>query len=281
MRAQVTVTVAEAKRLIARAIASMPEVSRAMETGQILLKGGTTVSAVAEELAGIPMRISGRISPQGTKTGTGGDSAPHSLLLEKGVPRNIDGAFADVVATMGAEDVAVTGANALDGSGRAALMAGAKLGGMAGRGLSGLMAQGCHIIIACGLEKLIPGSIDDAVRSAGIMGTAWSLGMSVGLIPLQGQVVTEKDALERLFEVKCTVIGAGGIAGAEGSTTMVVEGEPSEIEKAVQEVLSLRGAVTSGSQGSLAEECEGGIVACKRHEVCAYKRAGKRAIAWR
>ena len=149
------------------------------------------------------------------------------------------------------------------------------------RGLAGLMAQGCMVIIACGLEKLIPGSIDDAVRHAGIKGTAWSMGMSVGLIPLFGQVVTERDALEKLSAVKCAVIGRGGIAGAEGSTTMVVEGDPSEVEKAVGEVLCVRGAGTSGSPGSLTEECRAGINWCKEHEVCAWKRAGKEVLEWR
>lgn len=282
MRAQVTVTVAEAKRLIARAIASMPEVRRALETGRILLKGGTTVSAVAEELAGTTLRISGRISPQGTKAAGTDDGSPHSVLLEKGLPRDIDDVFSEAVSSLAAEDVAVIGANALDVSGRAAMMAGRILGGNVGRGLAGLMAQGCMVIIACGLEKLVPGSIDDAVRGAGIKGTAWSLGMSVGLIPLFGQVITERDALEKLSAVKCTVIGRGGIAGAEGSTTMVVEGEPSEVENAVREVLSVRGAGTSGSPESLKEECRAGIDWCKEHEACAWKRAGKKGVLeWR
>ncbi|MCL4370580.1 MAG: hypothetical protein M1380_06700 [Chloroflexi bacterium] len=68
MRAQVSLTVSEGKLLIARAIASLPEVRSAFENGRILLKGGTTVSALAEELVGVPLRISGRVSPRGTKS---------------------------------------------------------------------------------------------------------------------------------------------------------------------------------------------------------------------
>ncbi|MEW6723349.1 MAG: hypothetical protein AB1331_00295 [Bacillota bacterium] len=49
---QVTITVPEGKRLIARAICRLPEVTQAYAAGRILLKGGTTVSAVSEELAG-------------------------------------------------------------------------------------------------------------------------------------------------------------------------------------------------------------------------------------
>lgn len=196
--------------------------------------------------------------------------------------RNIDESFGEAVAALRAEDIAVIGANALHLDGRAAMMAGSSLGGEPGKALGGLMAQGCRVIIACGLEKLVPVTIDDSVRHCGMKGVVWSMGMPVGLIPLVGQVITERDALELLASVRCTVIGRGGIAGAEGSTTMVVEGEPSEVEKAVREVLSAKGARTSGSPGSLTQECRAGSDDCRKHEGCAWKRAGKKGILeWR
>ncbi|MCG0278793.1 MAG: hypothetical protein L5656_09740 [Thermanaeromonas sp.] len=278
MRAQVTLTVAEAKRIIAKAIATLPEVKQALENGRILLKGGTTVSAVAEELSGITLRISGRVSPRGTKTGRH-DGSAHSILLEKGVPRNIDDCFAEAVSTLGPSDVAIIGANAIDASGRAAIMLGRPLGGEPGKGLAGLMAQGCKIIIACGLEKLIPGSVDEAVRCSGIKATDWSMGMAVGLVPLVGRIVTEKEALEIIARVKCTVIGKGGISGAEGSTTMVVEGEPEEVEKAVRAVLAVKGTGTSGSPASLLE-CEAGSEGCRVHQSCAWKQGKKGVLEW-
>lgn len=66
MKVQIALTVNESKRLIAKAIISLPEVKNAFEKEKILLKGGTTVSAVAEELVGVPLRICGRISKRGT-----------------------------------------------------------------------------------------------------------------------------------------------------------------------------------------------------------------------
>ncbi|MDP2948451.1 MAG: hypothetical protein Q8P22_02800, partial [Chloroflexota bacterium] len=75
MKAQVALTVSEGKRLIARAISCLPEVREALACGLILLKGGSTVSAVAEELCDRSLRLSGRISPRGTvsarRKGTG------------------------------------------------------------------------------------------------------------------------------------------------------------------------------------------------------------------
>ena len=43
MKAQITLTVNESKRLMAKAIISLPEVKDASEKGNILLKGGTIV----------------------------------------------------------------------------------------------------------------------------------------------------------------------------------------------------------------------------------------------
>ena len=52
MIAQFTLTVSEGKRIIAKAVAKMPPVKRALYGGRVLLKGGTTVSAVSEEIGG-------------------------------------------------------------------------------------------------------------------------------------------------------------------------------------------------------------------------------------
>ena len=68
MKIQVTLTVEEGKRVIAKGISSLPEVNRVMKEGIILLKGGTTVSAISEALVGIKLRISGMITGRGAVT---------------------------------------------------------------------------------------------------------------------------------------------------------------------------------------------------------------------
>ncbi len=88
MKCQFTLTVSEGKRLIAKAIASLPEVRKALSDGMILLKGGTTVSALSEELCGQPLRISGRVTPRGTvSSGAAEPEGAHSLLLRRGSPK--------------------------------------------------------------------------------------------------------------------------------------------------------------------------------------------------
>lgn len=280
MKAQVTLTVPEAKALIAEGVAQLPELKQALREGKVLLKGGTTVAAVANRLVGCDLRISGRISPRGAKASKGDSVLPHSILIEKGSVQNIDGCFGQTVESLRREDVAIIGANALDSYGRTAMLLGRPLGGTPGQGFAGLMAQGCKIIIACGLEKLIPGSIADAIAAAGIYSSDWSMGMSSGLAPLAGKVITEQKALELLAEVKCTVIGAGGIAGAEGATTLVIEGQPEQVTQAAKAVLEVKGAAHAGCPASL-EECRPGSPACGVHQSCAWRAEKGERLTWR
>lgn len=273
MEVQISLTVSESKRLIAKAVAALPEVQEALKNGKVILKGGTTVSALCEEMVHMPLRISGRIAGRGTVTAKSPSREhPHSVLIEKGAVRNIDDTIAEVAQGLAREDVVIISGNAMDVNGNVAMMAGSPGGGNPGSAISGMLAQGARIIIPMGLEKLIPGSIQDAVKAAG-RDKDLSYGMAVGLIPLIGKVVTEKDAAEILSHVKCTVIGKGGINGAEGSTVMVVEGEKAQVEKLLRIVDAIKRAGISGEENSM-EECDGRSIRCRDHSSCIY-REGK------
>lgn len=270
MKAMIALTVPEGKRLIAKAVAQMPEVARARESGKILLKGGTTVSAVAEELVGFPLRVSGRISPRGLKAADVVCDAPHSILIEGSQWRNVDSHLPEAVTRLGAGDAVVIGANIIDARGGAAMMAGTPLGGNPGTVMTGMMAEGVPIIVVAGLEKLIPGSVADAVRAAGRKGVDRSMGMAVGLMPIYGRVVTEVEAVRLLAPVECEVIGRGGIDGAEGGTALAIWGEAAAVERVFLLALELKGARTSGVPESMAE-CVGASSRCHGHLSCIYR----------
>jgi hypothetical protein len=275
MEVQISLTVNESKRLIAKAVVSLPEVQEALKNGKIILKGGTTVSAICEEMVGMPLRISGRITPRGTVTARDASKEhAHSLLLEKGAVENIDDTIAEVAQGLGREDVVIMSGNAIDVHGNVAMMAGSPGGGNPGTSIPGILAQGARFIIPIGLEKLIPGSIQDAVKAAG-REMDLSYGMAVGLIPLMGRVVTEKDAAEILSRVRCTVIGRGGINGAEGSTVMALEGEQGDVKKVLKIVDDIRGTGISGEERSM-EECDGKSIRCKDHRSCIYREGQNR-----
>lgn len=275
MKVQITLTVSESKRLIAKAVTSLPEVTNALANGKIILKGGTTVSAISEEMVRVPLRISGRITERGAVSAKSvAREHPHTLLLDKGKMKNIDEDIIEVVQELRRDDVIIISGNALDVMGNAAMLAGAASGGNPGMAIPGMLSQGAHVIIPIGLEKLIPGSIQDAVRVAG-RDVDLSYGMGVGMIPLIGRVITEKDAVEILASVECTVIARGGISGAEGSTVMNLTGQDQEIKKLLRIVDEVKGAVTSGEVASM-EECDGRGPRCKEHTGCIYKGDKKR-----
>jgi len=270
MKVQIVLTVNESKRLIAKAVISLSKVKNALEKGNILLKGGTTVSAIAEELMGIPLRISGRISKRGTVSSQIiSSNHPHSILVEKGKIKNIDNSIVEVVKNLGRGDIIIIGGNALDSQKNVGIMAGSVSGGNPGIAISGMLSEGAEVIIPIGLEKLIPGTIRDASIIAGRKDMDISYGMAVGLIPLYGKVITEKDAVEILAKLNCTIIGKGGILGAEGSTVMVVEGLDKEVKKILKITKELKGADISGQKESL-EECKRGNLSCKNHLACIY-----------
>lgn len=270
MKAQIVLTVNESKRLIAKAIISLPEVKNALEKGKILLKGGTTVSAIAEGLVGIPLRICGRISKRGTVSSQiMSGKHPHSILIEKGKIKNIDDNIVEVVKNLGRGDIIIISGNALDSQKNVGMMAGSVSGGNPGIAVSGMLSEGAEVIIPIGLEKLILGTIRDASMVAGRKDVDVSYGMAVGLIPLYGKVVTEKDAVEILAKLNCTVIGKGGILGAEGSTVMVVKGLDKEVKKILKIIKEVKGADISGQKESL-EECKRGNLSCKNHLACIY-----------
>ncbi len=254
MKAQFSLTVAEGKKLIAKGIAALPEVRRALADGMILLKGGTTVSALAEELAGTPLRISGRVSLRGTVAAARPVEGAHSLLLRGGRPEAADGRLEAIAAEMGPDDVVVCGANIVDSCGNAAMMAGRFMGGEPGRILPLLPSQGVRCIIAAGVEKISPTSVPEAMKACGRKAPAWSMGMAVGLVPIFGRIVSEPEALRALGARDAWVIGRGGVSGAEGGATFVVDGDDRWFETFRMVLESVRGAETSGVAGSI-DEC--------------------------
>ncbi len=274
MRIQITLTSQEGKRIIARGIRVDPIVRKARREGRIILKGGTTVSAISEELCGKPLKISGMITPKGTQTSKFQNEIPlpHSLILKgkRIIPLETREAWEKETLDFTPEDLVVTGANAIDIHGHAAIMAGSYAGGQSLSSFQSLLIEGVPFLIAAGLEKLVPGDIMDLFPILGRKKVDISYGMSVGLIPIFGKVFTEVQALETLAKVKVWVIGKGGILGAEGSSTLLIEGPQTEILKIDSLYQEVKGAGLSPIPRNLIP-CSRGNVSCKNHIRCLYK----------
>jgi hypothetical protein len=195
----------------------------------------------------------------------------HCVLIENGQLHAVDEILEETAASLKAKDVAIFGANAIDVYGSAALMYGVALGGKPAKIISGIMSEISHIIVAVGLEKLIPGSVHDIILKTGRKDIDASLGMAVGLTPIVGRVMTEKEAIAKLGNVDCTVIGKGGIFGAEGGTTMHIEGQKDDVQKILQIIQAVKGASVSGIPESL-PDCVAPHEKCKVHKGCIYKK---------
>ena len=153
MGIQATFTVPEGKRLIAKGLAKRADIRKAYTHGKILFKGGTTVSAICEELCGEPLRIAGRITPRGTKSSKIIEDLWYCAIIEKGSLRSIDGEVGQAVRTLKKGDIVILGANAFDNYGNAALMIGRALGGELGQALCGMISKVKKLLLLLGSKK--------------------------------------------------------------------------------------------------------------------------------
>lgn len=192
------------------------------------------------------------------------------MLVQESRWYKVDETLPEVVAGLGASDAFIIGANVIDAHGGAALLAGASLGGRPGSIFTSIMAEGVPVVVAAGLEKLIPGTVGEAVRVAGRKGIDLAMGMAVGLMPIYGRIVTEVEAVKALSPVECHVIAKGGVDGAEGGISLMVSGEKPDVERIFKLALQLKGASLSGAPQSL-EQCDSASARCAGHLACIYR----------
>jgi hypothetical protein len=241
-KALVCLTPSESRRLIAKGVASLPEVRHALARGRVIIAVGTTNTYVAEEILGEPMPrgpyVAGFVGPQGLWE-TPPEIRMHPVVLIRG--ERVDRRPREVLEEFEAGDVFIKGANAVDPSGLAGIFLGGASGGTIGLAIGYLAARGAHLVVPVGLEKLIP----SVAKAAGRMGSSaveMATGEPVGLMPLVGaRVVTEIEALAVLAGVEATHVGSGGVGGAEGTVTLLVEGERDRVEAAFSLVRSIKG----------------------------------------
>ncbi|MFC1872019.1 hypothetical protein ACFLYF_06465 [Chloroflexota bacterium] len=246
--ALVTLTPSESKRLIARGVAEIPEIKKALEKGLIIIARGTTNAFVAEEIIG--MSIDAKADEYGRGLIAGGELR---VNMKRAAERNIASDFVlrqgkldeiqprEAIKEFTGDDVFIKGASALDASGQAAVLVADGDGGTIGWALPTVTARAAHLIVPVGLEKLIP-SVVLASPKCGIFRFKYSTGLPCALIPLiNAKVVTELQAFELLTEVAATHVASGGIGGSEGAVVLALEGSEAAIEQALELVKAIKG----------------------------------------
>ncbi|OGV96912.1 hypothetical protein A2W24_03865 [Microgenomates group bacterium RBG_16_45_19] len=257
IKAQVTLTPTESKRLIAKAIAIHPLIKKALGKGTIALTTSTTVGYVFEEITGEKIEdglsfACGITVPKGMCL-TDPETFYPNVMIQNGEVVKIDRRKTHVKyremwseREWGPNDVFIKGANAIDPFGKVAVLMGSTVRAEAGHIAKMAQTKGVKVIIPVGLEKLIPVSIEKAVEAAGgepssVNETAYSMGIKVWLLPMAGEVVTEVEAIRLLSGAEAIPIGAGGIGGAEGSITLILRGEENAVNKAIKIIEGIKG----------------------------------------
>ncbi len=234
-------TVAESKRLIAKGVAAMSSVKKAIREGMLVVATGTTNAYVLEELWGKKLDKrryrSGITTPRVVEKLDEPPEKPiPDVVFRKGkVVRELDRLNAPEEMRKG--DVYIKGANALDYKRKmAGVLIGSPTGGTTGSALRHIIGKKVNLIIPIGLEKLVYEDINELHRLASVEDYE-----GPSLWPITGTIVTEIEALGILTGVKATLFAAGGIAGAEGAVRLLLNGTDEQVEAAVKLTNSIKG----------------------------------------
>jgi hypothetical protein len=248
-RALIVLNSSQSKRLIARAVARLDEVQRALQHGRLIIGNGTTNAYVAEELIGPPVskwRYAAGVIADGRLDVTENDTRLAPIALQQG--QAFEQGWVALLREFGRGDVFIKGGNALDVEGNVGVLLASDVGGTVGQLLGIVAARGAHLIAPVGLEKLVP-DVPEAARHCGIATTARADGLPVGMALLPSpRVVTEIEAFEALCEVEAWHVASGGVSGSEGAVTIAVEGSPSGVEEAFHLAESLDGEAPVGRE---------------------------------
>ena len=260
MLLQISLTPSEGKGLIGRAIAQMEVVREALKEGIIVIATSTTTGYVAEELLKKEINkglfTAGVITSKGCCVTDPSKRYNHRVIERGRVTEMKTLELPKVLARMGPRDVFIKGANAIDPFGSAAILLGGAGGGTIGTAWGYITSNGIRFIIAAGLEKLVPCALSDVISKTGVKTVDRSLGMAVGMMIVEGDLITELEAFNMLAGVQAFPIGGGGIAGGEGSKIFVLEGEESCVKSAYDLVCQIKGEPPLETQTKRCDLCD-------------------------
>lgn len=263
IEAQVVLTPAESKKLIAKGVLQLGQVQKALQEGILALHPSGSTLFILEEIVGkVPksLWVCGVVTPRGLCLSSEAlgkraskqasennrkhapESFMHTWVIQNGKLQD-KMELKLLLDKMGSNDVYVKGANALDPDKNAGVLFAnpSGKGGTIGKVRKASQKKNFSIIIPIGLEKLIPVSIGKAAKKAGFKRTDKAMGLPCGLIPVSGKVITEIDAIRILTGVTATPIAAGGYRRAEGAVVLSVEGSMKEINILFEIIKQIKG----------------------------------------
>jgi len=245
LQANIVLTVSESKRLIAKGVAVLPCVQRALESGLVVISTGSTNAYVLEEILGEKVDkaayLTGRTMPAVMKEKPSFPKRMKDVVLRNGeIVEELDRYSG--AEELQAGDVFIKGANALNYDKK---IAGITIGGPGGGGTIGavlgpIISRRARLVIPIGLEKMVA---HDIFEIADTLAEGDELANHVPtLFPVSGTIVTEIEALELLFPgLRALHVASGGILGAEGSVRFLLRGEGELVKKTLELLESIQG----------------------------------------
>jgi len=259
MLAQIVLTPAESKKLIAKAVAGSEPVREAARKGIVALHPSSSTYFIVEEITGAKPKTNywacGVVTPRGMcvemAMALGAGLAPEEATADPGglqgtwvIEKGRLGAgekLSSLLYRMTPSDVYVKGVNALDPQGNVGILFG--LEGSMGYIQTARKKRGFTIVYPAGLEKLIPIPVKAAAKEAKVNRYESGMGMPVGLYPCPpGVTIDEVRAIEILSGASAVPIASGGLGGAEGAITLVLKGKDDEVKAALDFVEQSKGA---------------------------------------
>jgi hypothetical protein len=271
MLAQVVLTPAESKKLIAKAITRLDVVKRAMSDGLIVLHPSSSTYFIFEELIGMkPMTnhwVCGVVTPRGMCVEMAMVFGGHSPQSAKYDPGELGGLWAikngkvitenttsGLMEQMTTKDVYIKGVNALDLQGNVGILCGER--GALGIIMSAWKKKRFSLVFPVGLEKLIPISIRQAAIEAKQNKYEYGMGLPTGIFPCPGgKTITEIEAVKILSGATAVPIASGGLGGAEGAAILIIKGTKEQVGGAMEFVEQSKGAKLPSLRLSNCSDC--------------------------
>ena len=292
--AQVVLTPAESKKLIALAIAELDVVKKART---VILHPSSSTYFIVEAITGSKPKTNiwafGVIIPKGlcgemgrdTRTETSHTTKNGELLTGPGgfsacwVIRDgevsVGTPLLELLNEMGPNDVYIKGVNAIDPAGNVGvLIANLVKGGTIGLAISKWRQKTFNLIFPAGLEKMIPVSIREAAKEAKRDKFTYGMGLASYLLPCprgpRAMPVTETKAIEILSGATAIPVAAGGLGGAEGAIVLVIKGDETMVNKAISYAELSKGAESPPVR----------VLNCDDCLKCLFPLGGKPWVKW-
>jgi len=259
MRIQFVLTPTETKKLLSKAVVEMDSFKRALRDGTIAIHPSSTTVFIMDEL-GFHLNpdalwICGLTVPRGLCASAqileevykAGKFEPqkytHSWVIRKGGWVREPLLLKELLNGLKEGDLYIKSPNSIDSEGKTGILFTATGAGTIGLVMKAQRKQGFEIVLPTGLEKMINKPIKEVCRETPKHAMNFCTGTPCGLIPVEGTVITELEAVKILSGAEAFPIAAGGVGEAEGALVMTAKGNEAQIRKAAEIMGSVKGAV--------------------------------------